>query len=388
MLLPARMAGIFQMIPYQSLNGSMGKNRAAQGSCQIKSRNDLEAIYSWLEEYTTSPQTHRSYKKEAERLLLWSIIERHKALSDLNEEDFKDYIVFLSDPKPYERWCGPNIPNRFGNKVAWYPFTGPLKQTSINAAVSILRSLFEYLVTAEYLVSNPLSLIRAQRRQFNLSSNVKVVERILEPQEWQCMLDTFEILPEDNQYNATRKERLRWVVAVLYFLGLRVEELANHKMSAFYKREGGWWFKVIGKGNKEGRIPVNSSLLQAMMRYRLYFELSTFPSTDEMDTPIIGTNANFKESISSRRLHQMIKDLALRTANNFKDTYPEMAEKLKKFSPHWLRHLSPSQQDRMGLAFKHIRENHRHASDATTRQYVHAFDNDRHEDMEKLRWNT
>ena len=60
-------------------------------------------------------------------------------------------------------------------------------------------------------------------------------------------------------------------------------------------------------------------------------------------------------------------------------------QKLKKFSAHWLRNLSASMQDRAGIEFKHIRANHRHENDETTRKYVHSIDRERHDDMQKLK---
>ena len=45
---------------------------------------------------------------------------------------------------------------------------------------------------------------------------------------------------------------------------------------------------------------------------------------------------------------------------------------------------SASMQDRAGIEFKHIRANHRHENDKTTDRYVHAIDQDRHQDMQKL----
>jgi hypothetical protein len=41
-------------------------------------------------------------------------------------------------------------------------------------------------------------------------------------------------------------------------------------------------------------------------------------------------------------------------------------------------------QDKAGISFKHIRANHRHENDETTRRYVHAIDLDRHQDMQRL----
>jgi hypothetical protein len=63
---------------------------------------------------------------------------------------------------------------------------------------------------------------------------------------------------------------------------------------------------------------------------------------------------------------------------------PHKQEKLRRFSLHWLRHLSATQQDKSGILFKHIQANHRHETENTTRRYVHALDQERHEDMRKL----
>jgi hypothetical protein len=40
-------------------------------------------------------KTYQAYKKELERLLLWAILERGKAISSLNTDDCRAYIKFL-----------------------------------------------------------------------------------------------------------------------------------------------------------------------------------------------------------------------------------------------------------------------------------------------------
>jgi len=82
-------------------------------------------------------------------------------------------------------------------------------------------------------------------------------------------------------------------------------------------------------------------------------------------------------------MNKLLKRVALIAA----DQYPGniiKAQKLKKFSAHWLRHISASMQDRAGISFKHIRANLRHENDETTRRYVHALDEERHDDIQKL----
>ncbi len=89
------------------LIGKFGTNRTpAFITQQISAINDLQAIQSWLLEFEKSPQTLRSYRKEAERLLLWSLIEQQKPLSSLIRNDLRYYQQFLADPQPKARWCG------------------------------------------------------------------------------------------------------------------------------------------------------------------------------------------------------------------------------------------------------------------------------------------
>src|SRR3990167_407381 len=93
------------------LTGETGTNRAPSFiTKQISANNDLQAIQSWLAEFDESPQTQRSYRKEAERLLLWSLIEKQRPLSSLTRDDLRHYQHFLSDPQPTDRWCGQRRP--------------------------------------------------------------------------------------------------------------------------------------------------------------------------------------------------------------------------------------------------------------------------------------
>ncbi len=41
-------------------------------------------------------------------------------------------------------------------------------------------------------------------------------------------------------------------------------------------------------------------------------------------------------------------------------------------------------QDSAGIKFTDLKENHRHESGETTHRYIHAIDDDRHHDMQKL----
>jgi len=156
--------------------------------------------------------------------------------------------------------------------------------------------------------------------------------------------------------------------------------LATHTWNSFKKIDNEWWFYVMGKGDKLARIPVNDELLRAIIVYRAYLKKSPYPSADEAIPIITSFRGN---AITARQMNKILKKLALATAQKYIDQIDKF-KKIKKFSAHWLRHISASMQDRAGIQFKHIRANHRHENDETTRRYVHAIDRDRHIDMQKL----
>jgi hypothetical protein len=60
--------------------------RAPQQACTLDASNDYDAVRAWLALHE-APTTQRAYRKEAERLMLWAIIERGRALSSFTTED-------------------------------------------------------------------------------------------------------------------------------------------------------------------------------------------------------------------------------------------------------------------------------------------------------------
>jgi integrase len=310
------------------------------------------------------------------------VLERQKPLSSLTRADFDAYAQFLANPQPKERWCAPKGALR--GSANWRPFTGPLSPSAIATTFAILDSLMRYLVQSHYLQFNPLSLIR---RKVSHQSKVEWyrlngIERILEDDEWQALLDTLQALPEESARERDEKARLRFMIAMLYLLGLRIDELANHSWSSFRLISQRWWFYLVGKGDKGGKIPVNDALLDEVKRYRAHFLKSPLPEAHETQPLILSWQHN--QGLKTRHMSQLLKRLASLAALRF-EAGSAKAQKLQRFSPHWLRHLSASMQDRQGIRFTHIKANLRHASDDTTRRYVHSHEDERHEELNRLK---
>jgi integrase len=362
------------------LSGAVGENRETDLRCQIRANNDLEAVLSWLERYQRTDATYKSYKKESERLLLWCLHEKRKALSDLDAQDFEDYFSFLKNPP--SSWCSLNGSKRGRQHSDWRPLVKPLGLASLNITVSIIYSLMDFLYQARYLQFNPLSLRRGLSFHKGSLDELKIrsLDRVLDSDEWEAFKSHLLALPENTPKEKDHKARLRFVVAVLFLLGLRINELATHTWSSFRQYESLWWFFVKGKGGKVGRVPVNDELVEEVKRYRTHLSLPLLPKIEE-DTSIVVSVRNGKP-IATRQLYRLLKEFANSVAELFFESHKK--EKLRRFSPHWLRHLSATQQDRSGILFKHIQANHRHESENTTRLYVHSLDKERHEDMGKL----
>ena len=365
------------------LNGAEGTNRERQDRCQIHAKHDYEAIQCWLNEYRQKETTYRSYQKEAERLLLWSVFQCKKAFSSLDRDDFEKYFEFLDNPTPKEIWCARDQGGgRRRGDAGWRPFVDGLSPSAKQTAIRCIDSLLNYLIEARYLNFNPLALMRKRNTRGTLKPGLlSLQERMLDLDEWHAMLDTMENLPAKELIEKHEKERLRFLINILYFLGLRINELSTHTWNSFRKIDNHWWFVVMGKGDKPGTVPVCGELLRAVIHYRTFLKKSPYPQSDETD-PLI-SSLGLGEAIKPRQINKILKKLALETAKKFVDQ-PDKVNKLKKFSAHWLRHLSASMQDRVGIKFTHIKANLRHESGETTRRYVHAIDDDRHHDMQKL----
>ncbi|MFD2272576.1 hypothetical protein ACFS07_19300 [Undibacterium arcticum] len=77
-----------------------GRDGTAGNRPQIAADHDVDAIKAWLARFLDTKTTFDNYRKEAERLLLWSTIQLSKPLSSLTHEDLLVYQRFLSDPQP------------------------------------------------------------------------------------------------------------------------------------------------------------------------------------------------------------------------------------------------------------------------------------------------
>jgi site-specific recombinase XerD len=90
-------------------------------------------------------------------------------------------------------------------------------------------------------------------------------------------------------------------------------------------------------------------------------------------TPLLGSLEG-EAAITSKRLWAIVKRFFATTANVLADTNPALVEKLRRATPHWLRHTHATHALQRGAELTTVRDNLRHASLSTTSMYLHSDD--------------
>lgn len=351
----------------------------AIGASLIDAQNDAQAISSFLLEFRDAPLTLVSYSKEIERLLLWCIHIAKLNISSLRRNHLMAYQDFLNNPEPTNVWVGAKVKRQLADGSAnpnWRPFGKALSATTINKVITILDSFFNYLVQTNYLTGNPLAVDR--RRKKRNKTKPQLIDRYLEIDEIFSVLNALSNYAQKNHQETFQVVRARYIILLLFYTGLRIAEAANHHMGNFIQREENWFLRVTGKGKKLREIPVPDDLLSALADFRKSAGLPSSEPKFREKTPLIPMQ-NLKQSISTRRIDQILKWAFNLGAQQFDIKEPRRASKLRLASAHWLRHSYVTFLLDSGAPLKVVQENAGHSDVGTTMHYRHVAQTDRHE---------
>jgi len=377
----------------EMLDGRLGTNRGLAEHAQLAADNDLDAIRAWLANYAGTRTTFDNYRKEAERLLLWSLAQLGKPLSSLTHEDLLVFKAFMSDPQPAARWISANGGKYPRGDERWRPFNGPLSPASQRQAMVILNAMFTWLVSAGYLRGNPMALLRQRSR--GASSRVT---RYLSISLWDEVKSFVEQLPQETEQQRSHYARCRWLTTLFYLQGMRISEVAHGQMGNFYRRLGPdgrdqWWLETLGKGNKQRIVPVSGELIQELRAYRVANNLPDLPGRSE-ETPLVVPHKGKMRCLSRSAIHDAIKAIFAGAALWLRakgSEYFDRADELERASAHWLRHTAGSHQADGGVDLRTIRDNLGHVSLNTTSLYLHTEDDERHKETvnhHRMNWQT
>ncbi len=394
------------------LDGTQGENRAL-GQPRISAANDHQAILAWLNAVGRNDNTRRSYRREAERLLLWAILEKRKALSSLNVDDATEHQQWLfalgRTPETYWRWripqpqwIGPRNTPRWSPD--WRPYEGSLSLRSQQQSYTILKSMFEWLTRSRYLDSNPWDGVRKPNIEVQGANPDLEMDRAFSRGQWQFIMQCLADLPD-----GAASARLRFVLPFAYATGLRLSELVDAKVGRLYSKplkQGmgvRWMLKVLGKGQKWRTVPMPSSI---MAHLTTYFAHRGLPSAQDclieagmrksagekekadelLDIPLIATvdgEGPKHGALSTSALYKALKRFFAVVAREMRQQeHFEDAEKISWASTHWLRHTRGSHSAEV-MPLNMLQRLLGHASLATTTIYTSADEDALYEALEK-----
>lgn len=384
----------FKLLPiFDNLN-YLHKNHEHAVLPEARFQNDFNYSLNFLKSYTGSQGTFNSYRRETERLLQWTWLIKNTTVDELKRDDVEQYIRFCQNPP--KTWISlkkvPRFIEKDGTRVPneeWRPFVVTISKSAVKngykpdldqfslsqgatqEVFAILSTLFNFLIAEEYVVSNPVALIR-QKSKFIRKRQQNTPIRRLSLIQWRAVLDAAEALAEESP---EKHERTLFMLSMLFGMYLRISELAASdrwipSMNDFAKDNNGhWWFTTVGKGNKERQIAVSEAMLNSLMRWRSFMGLTPLPSAADNSPllPKIRGNGPMSDTAPIRRIIQRCFDLASDSLRIKGQT--EEADNLSAATVHWLRHTGISEDVKIRPR-EHVRDDAGHSSSATTDRYI------------------
>ena len=206
--------------------------------------------------------------------------------------------------------------------------------------ISGLRTFYRMLVIEDVVSENPAELVDMPTRPQHLPD-------VLTDEDVAAIQDTFNrSLPwQDRNYV---------IVEVLYGCGLRVSELVNLRLSNIYPEEE--MLQVIGKGNKERWVPINTHALNLLQDYIHTTRSQLTPQPGEEKYVFLNLRGHHLTRVA---VFQFIKEAV------------DKAGLHKNVSPHSLRHSFATELVQNGADLRAVQEMLGHESLSTTQIYTH-----------------
>lgn len=260
-----------------------------------------------------SPNTLSAYSQDLLKLVQFL---QQKGISDVDQIDRKEILLFLSDLK-----------------------RRALAASSTARALSTLRSFFQFLITEGILKEDPLAHIHSPRQAFRLP-------KVLHPAEVDALLN----LPKGENPIGLRNDAM---IELLYATGLRVSELVSLPMGAVNLEAG--YLIAYGKGSKERLVPIGKCAREKLSHYLA----AGRPQLLKKKSAVFLFINRSGKGISRQAFWMQLKD------------YARKAGIRRAITPHMLRHSFASHLLEGGADLRSVQMLLGHADISTTQIYTH-----------------
>ena len=213
-----------------------------------------------------------------------------------------------------------------------------ITEKSVNRKLSSVRSFYKFLLRKGYVESNPTAQIVAPKIPKRLPSYLKPAE-------------VTQLLDQIVDYSSFESTRDNLLMTTMLVLGLRRSEVIGMKMCNVDIARS--TLSVIGKGNKERKLPLSEGYLQRYQNYLI--------RRDEQDIPhdfVFITNRG--KPLYPKFIYNLVKSQIASVSA------------ISKKSPHVLRHTFATLLSDNGAQITAIKDLLGHSSLAATQIYTHS----------------
>lgn len=364
-----------------------------------------------------SPKHWKAARTELNIFLIWCYDIECVSVAKVKRQLLRKYIEWCKNP-PLEL-IGTSqrhhfIVNDLGQRVPnpdWKPFVKrspktsnvpsndiqyEIKQISIKNKLSILSSLYTFLIDCDYLDHNPaVALLKSFGRTTSMQNNsiddsedIKSFTKI----EYEYVLKAARMLAE----LSPEDERILFAITIMFTLYPRLSEISARNgfspiMGQFRQNElGSWLFYVpLSKHGKSRNIGVSDETIEALKRYRHSLGLPELPPKGDT-TPLLLRKVMAKHgrakgitfaSIGEKQLFsdtQKVLDFASNLL--LEDGYIGESESVRSASPHTFRHTGISADINWhNRTLAQVRDDAGHSSIDTTSRYLWTVNNERYQ---------
>ena len=220
------------------------------------------------------------------------------------------------------------------------------EKTSLARKISTYTQFFDFLIEEKLIANNPIKNIKQPKLDSKLPFIISVE-------------DIQNLINNSKQDKSKFGIRLNCMIEIMYASGIRVSELVTMTLASLYQDKN--FIIISGKGNKERLIPISKDTQDTINNYlkirKFFFNKNKevkwlFPSKQSKVGHI--TRQHFSQLLS------LLSDKA--------------GLKIKKISPHKLRHAFASHLLANGADLRSLQQMLGHEDISTTQIYTHILD--------------
>lgn len=250
------------------LDGQEGLFRV-RGPNLYEAKTDLDAITVWLRSFLVAEKkrTFEAYRREAERFLIWCYSVAHVAVSSVSIAHAQAYQAFLKNI-PAECIGDARVTR---DDPRWKPWRGQLSAKSQTYSLTVIKLMYQALLTNAYLTGNPFSSLKSQAvmdRGMDTSRSLDDgdlvwVKQLLDRRKQSALrgaakseVQAGTIAPCPTLMQA-RTRRVELLLELLLRTGMRLEEVATSSVSSMFAAQvdgkvapGEFALQIVGKGKK------------------------------------------------------------------------------------------------------------------------------------------